>query len=334
MNSQLAASGRSGLALRRFARPCWSEDRATVANAAFRDMLAKGQVIGDTIHDSWTSGVPVKMARRILDQARALQDYPMQIVDREVLEATAAAGGALRNATGESLFLVVDVGAGTCDCGVFFAVAGRRIAEVSGTTQVLRQAGDRIDEFLLLSLLEAAHVGPNSDEASRIRPSLRLRIRDHKEMLFLNGVVSVTLENDAIAEINLSQFRNRPDMKAFCVAFENMVRQALAAPPKGTYQRTQGIVDVVLTGGGAALPMILEIFSKPLNLDPHGVLRFRLRNAAPEWLVDYPDILPNFPQLAVAIGGAQPDLPTQSRSVTDIVPPESGRRFIPSIYKS
>jgi hypothetical protein len=173
--TQIARHGCSRTVRRRFARPCWAKERALRANAAFREMLGKGQIIADTLHGEWAEGLPLHRARAVLDRIESLPTYRRDLVDQDVVEATAAASGALKGVSGRSIFLVADVGAGTCDFGLFFVAGGQRIAEMAGSTQVLRRAGDHIDELLLAALLARAHVdspiGRGSEAESDFAPS-------------------------------------------------------------------------------------------------------------------------------------------------------------------
>jgi molecular chaperone HscA len=332
--SELTRAGVTDLPLQRFARPCWPADRAKLADTAFQKMLAKGQIIADTLHDTWDSGIHIRTARSMLDSAQGLTSLPAHVTPGGILEATAAASSALKGLPTESLFLVVDIGAGTCDFGLFFVRGGRRIAELTGTTQVLRQAGDRIDGFLVRALLDKVHVDPGSDEGRRMSLNLADDRRRLKEALFLNHHVSRTLENDATAEISISEFLNRPEIAEFVKTFTAQLTKCLAAPKHGTYSRTSGNVDVILTGGGSELPFIQSVFDQPFILDGHGTIMFRRRAATPSWLAETPDLQRYFPQLAVAVGGAQEALPEQRTEISDITPPQSGPRIMTPTYRS
>lgn len=78
-----------------------------------------------------------------------------------------------------------------------------------------------------------------------------------------------------------------------------------------------GCLRVVLTGGGADLPMIQNL--------AHGVVEIRGRRIeckpmphVPTWINEsYPQFAPQYPQLAVAIGGANPELPVMAESFAD-----------------
>lgn len=333
MNEQLSARGYEDLVPRRFARPCWAEDRAVVAANTFRDMLAKAQILADTFHGVWSVGLPVDHARKKLDEVNQVLDLRTDFVMEDVLEATAAASGALKEMKGRLLVLVVDIGAGTSDFGLYCVINGQRVAEIKGTTQVLRQAGERLDELVLLALLRAAHIDPSSSEGKRIRYVLQRDIRSQKERLFEAGRVAVTLPNDSSATVTLDDFVAREDVKDFVNAFARKLEESLAGATLGTYTMTYGYVDVVLTGGGANLPMIREVFSRALQLGQHGTIHFRIRDETPEWLYRYPESEPIFGQVAVAIGGAQTELPSQLQAVNNLSMGPAGTPVILPVYK-
>ena len=66
----------------------------------------------------------------------------------------------------------------------------------------------------------------------------------------------------------------------------------------------------VLTGGGARLPMIQQLANGTMTSHGFGFER-RSTQTVPDWITtQYPEFESEYPQLAVAMGGALPDLPS------------------------
>jgi molecular chaperone DnaK (HSP70) len=233
-----------------------------------------------------------------------------------VLEATAVAAGSIR-ATGRRVVAVADIGGGTSDFGVFMTgLAGRDVlAEVKGSSQVLRQAGDHLDMLLTLHILDKA--GIDREDPAGKGPARRLRAsqRARKEALFAEGVVRVDIGDDTrtvtlkdfLADTRVQEFVQRLQ-SMFLGALKTAVECAKNNPQPDGYRATP--VEILLTGGGHALPMVRELATNP-------PMDWIFRDAAPE--------LPTGPidenlktvrrQLAVAIGGAVRDLPHQTAAV-------------------
>ena len=253
--------------LRQFAMPCWQIERADWADRLMRETLAKAQILADTFSGKWAGGVGVAVVRGALDALGKLDRLPVYLIDQGVLEAIAAASSSLPRGTGERrLYMVVDVGAGTTDYGLFAVTTPKgqddrpKVWEVPDTTVVLRQAGDAIDKILLRRILEQEEIKSGDPEYDHVNSDLLLRIRTLKENMF----------RDELADSELT---------------------------------------VVLTGGGAKLPMVRALGEGVI--DVHEVrLRCELAPYAPAWLTEqYPDLVDEYSQLAVAIGGAAEELP-------------------------
>jgi hypothetical protein len=333
-STSLASHGIDDLPTLRFTRPYLADDRAQSARALLRRMLSSGRVMADTLHENWKEGIPVTKARILLDKLYDLNNVRDDFMSLDVLEATAAASGALRETGARRLVLVADIGAGTCDLGLFVTIGDRRIGQMANTTRVLRQAGDRIDELLIDAVLAADFVSDVSDSREMIIAPLRRVIRPTKERLFRESEISVALESDASVTISLADFLASPPVRNFAENFSSKVKECLEGQPLGTYEHPdfRSNVDVVITGGGASLPMIREAFASPMKI--HGKdLRFNVVNTQPDWLFDYPDMIPEFPQMSVAIGGAQSDLPTEVNTVSDMVPAGPGKAYIQTQYR-
>lgn len=158
---ELASLKISRYVLRRFAMPCWQSERAQWAESQMKKMLAKAQILADSFSGKWSRGLDVALVRETLDAIEKLDKLPEYLIDQGVPETIAAAASSLRRGAGERrLYMVIDVGAGTTDYGLFVIITPNteddrpKVLEVPGTAVVLRQGGDTIDKILIHHILE------------------------------------------------------------------------------------------------------------------------------------------------------------------------------------
>ena len=314
--------GLSRYVRRRFARPCWEPKRAAWAEGELRKMLAKAQIVADTFRGRWVGGIPIDEAKATLDAVSDLERLPDYLIGESVQEPIAA--GASRLVSEDSdrgLFVVVDVGAGTTDYAVFWANQDPeremfKVWQIRGTVKALAQAGDSIDGYLASLILEKAHLKQGSTDYQFAATRLSLDIRQIKETLLRSGSVDVLLPNSTQIGVKKDDFLS-------CAAiqdFENLIRRqfldVLDVVHESWFEELasfskfgRDFITVVLTGGGSTLPMVKALSSGYVEIRGR---KFSCRAApdVPEWISNhYPLISPEYPQLAVAIGGAARHLP-------------------------
>ena len=317
--SELAHRDVSRYVLRRFAMPAWQTERADWADQLMRKMLAQAQILADTFSGQWAGGLDAALVRGAFDALGEVGSLPEYLIEQGVLEAIAAASSSLPRGTGERrLYMVVDVGAGTTDYGLFVVATPKgqddrpKIWEVPNTTVVLRQAGDTIDKILLRRILEQEGIESGDPEYDHVNSDLLLRIRDLKEGMFRDGTANYNLPTDATGSVDRANFLSDERVAKFAAGLK---RHFLNSLEKADPSWIKGLADddltVVLTGGGATLPMVRELGEGVVKA--HGVvLACKLAPYAPTWLTErYPDLEPEYPQLAVSIGGAAEELPRQ-----------------------
>jgi len=302
-------------------------------------MLVAGRILADTVGDQWEAGLPVATAVELLSDLKKTNPGRGQLIVGDVSEATAAAAGALSSTTqSRELFLIVDVGAGTSDFGLYFLAQtkreGQRLAAYKNSIHAIRQAGDTVDQILMKAILEGAHLSPGDQEAVLLRPTLARLIRADKEVLFRTGRLDKSLSNDTVVPIDLKTFISRPDIAAFAQNFSAAVRTSLEGATRADFERFDFRVKVVALGGGATLPMVKSNLQGPVTLKDGTTVHLDLVDAVPEWLAQrYPQVVPVFPQLAVAIGGAQFELPEELAEVSSIPLMRDQGFFIPAAQR-
>jgi molecular chaperone DnaK (HSP70) len=317
----------------RIARPAWKPTRAIDGERTLKRLTLQGLAIADklgadllaatgVVHDSVLPTLSSVMRDKrfedplVFKHVFELSQQGSASVPKgsaSVLEATAVAAGSIRD-TGRRVIVVADIGAGTSDFGAFMTgVVGRDLlAEIGGSSRILHEAGDHLDMLLTRHILDKAGIDPYHPAGRGAASRLRARQRDYKEVLFAEGKVTVQL-GDVILSVTQPAFMNDPRVKAFaerlCSKFDETLAIAIECARKFTHPLGGKVpVEILLTGGGHALPMVRELATNPgrpwqyLEASPdlgdedewnEGVKKFRR-------------------QLAVAIGGAVQDLPLET----------------------
>lgn len=319
---------------RRFTLPWWKDERQRRWGAAFMARaLARAQIVADTFRGRWKDGIPASEVKAVLKLAAEHDDRLTWLLDRSDrgqvgggrvdettlasagggLEALAAASGRVwTDKSARELMLVVDVGAGTTDLSLFLVVQrGRKrpAFPVAPGGTAIRQAGDSLDSRLLEQLLNKAHVGEDDALRERMRAGLRLKgVRKMKETLFRTGVVREILENDEPVELTREEFLASEAAIAFRDAMCREIEKLLGEVDKSFFSVVEGrYLTLVLTGGGCNLPMIRGLKDRRWSIGGTWV-RCRLAKDVPDFVTERfsAEFAAEYPQLAVAMGGAMP----------------------------
>lgn len=323
--TELEAQGHSRYCARRFARPCWSDDRNKWAEPLLRRMLAQAQILADTFSGQWQQGIPLALAKQAIVQIRELSKLPDYLVTKEGIPEPVAAAASLMLTDDDQrdLFLVIDVGAGTTDFGLFMLQHKPdmdicKVRILPNTIKVLEQAGNRVDDMLKFYILEHEGIDKSSPEGEHNLGYLQSTIRLYKEALFRDGQVEVPLANRSRAKVDLQAFLGSSRIVAFSKQLNNEMMEVLNAAGDGYLDLMRdGCLRVVLTGGGADLPMIQDLASGVMEVRGRLIERKPMPHV-PAWINEsYPQFAPQYPQLAVAIGGANPELPELAESFAD-----------------
>ena len=306
-------------AKRRFARPCWPDAaQAQWADRLMRTMLAEAQILADTFSDRWSGGIPVADLKAAVEKIKALNKRPEYLIDDGVPEPVAVAAGAIADSENlRDAFMVVDVGAGTTDFGLFISThrpedGELRVFQVPASIHGLMQAGDKVDGLLRGFIAQRESIDPSDNSGRMILADLTRRIRGLKETLFKTGRLEYALADGTVGEIKLEDFLADDKVTRFAQAVESGFRKSLDAVDE-TWLRwlaMDGVrLHVVLTGGSSPLPMMQALGKGPIDVKGHRIVRQAV-DPKPQWMKDMPDeLLTVYPQLAVAIGGAAETMP-------------------------
>lgn len=304
---------------RRFARPCWPNDiQEKWADALMRSMMAEAQILADTFSGRWSGGIDVAVLKAAVEQVKALDRRPDYLIEAGVPEPVAVAAVAFGDMENfRDAFMVVDVGAGTTDFGLFVSTrrSGEEVArvfQVPASIQGLMQAGDKVDGMLRAFIAHKESID-KADNAGRMNMAdLGRKIRSLKETLFKVGELEYALADGTVGHVTLADFLADERVRRFGLLVEEGFRKSLEAVDESwlRWLAMPGVrLRVVLTGGSSQLPMISGLTSGDVEVNGFAIQREAV-NPRPHWMEDVSEeLLSVYPQLAVAIGGSEKDMP-------------------------
>lgn len=317
---------------RRFAVPSWDDDRRKWGEDTLRNLLARAQIVADTFHNQWTSGIDIIKAKEILDKTKN-KNLPFHLIGDGIAEPLAAGASRLRkDEPTRGWAMVVDIGAGTSDFALFVVSEDpdRDIFKawpIKGCSGALQMAGDTLDKALRSAIIEHAHVSSEDSDYRHIVASLNQRVRAWKEDLFRYDSFTYTLTSGARGTIYLSSFLAREDVKKFGdrlrETFIEILKRVKISFIKALNQRK---LMLLFTGGGASLPMVKSLGGVKINL--HGFdIECNVEQIIPDIYSHDAEMKIAYPQLAVAIGGAMPDIINEAKALEEM-PDVSPRQFV------
>lgn len=314
---------------RRFAMPCFPRANAKLVELKLTTLLGEAQIIADTLKGEIHAGLALVRFLSVVKQLRASK-RSYNFIEGSITEPLGVAGSLLSwRSSNDSLVLVVDIGAGTSDFSLYRLRVSvdddgeidstKTVAmEVDGSARGITEAGNHLDHILKAFILNGAGITSEHNKFINIAYDLERNIRNYKETLFNTGSVFIVLHNDETVEVQLDEFLDHDAVRAF----ENSLRRTLIEvlesvdPEFINWVRVNPArhLIIVLTGGGAALPMArkLGIGIVSINGSPVAVAAAQ---AFPGWLQqDYPDLEDHYPRIAVSLGGARKNV-IQSKGV-------------------
>jgi hypothetical protein len=259
------------------ARPAWDEKRAHGGENALkglvRDAFGLINELGSTLASKGgVSHKAVLSALRAVSSGMAADDDKIFKPDAKgrvsILEATAVAAGSIRD-TGRRVVAVADIGGGTSDFGAFMTGLPNRnvLAEIRGSSGILREAGDYLDMHLRRYILAQAGLLPDDPAARGVSNRLRAHGRLNKEILFTQGQLIVEIGDDLL-EVTLDDFLADKHVVAFSDRLRARFHETLSVAvsvarsyPQPNGRRTH--VEIMLTGGGHSLPMVQSLYENP-----------------------------------------------------------------------
>lgn len=319
LSTALQAEGLPRHLPRRLTRPCWNGDSGKSLSSALRLIVAKATIIADTLGNSLVEGLDPHLAASALAAVDQVSpDVLSSVVEsllREDLSEPEAVAAPFEADSDWHFLTVVDVGAGTTDTATFLLRAHPKwergkISLVPGSRASLGKAGDEVDRILLEILRGELSSRLDEGDAGGLDAWLCATIRDHKLRLFRDEIVEVEFAG-ATAMLDLEEFLASDGVKRLEDDMVGLLGRSFQAMPANMTKRIveKGGVRLLLSGGGAGLPMAKGLANRPFLVDA-GAIWPRITDARPDWESSKDDEFRSiYPQLAVAVGGASPFLP-------------------------
>ncbi len=298
---------------RRFTIPAWKDDQRQWAHSELKKLITRAQVLADTFGSRWSDGIPVSEVKDAISQAAQYDSQLSRLLDPSmdeskfgISEPMAAGAGRIRiDSSIKNLILIVDVGAGTTDIGLFLVnFAAKTAIPVEPKSGALKRAGDHIDDLLVGHIISKVEGHPDPQTIARIDSALRRSgLRRDKETLFDKGSLEVTLATGQPVKIILQEFLESEDVICFAKAIEDTLELFLRQVDK-SFEAAAERPTMLLSGGGASLPFIKDLLNRKWKIGEREV-KFKAGNSIPSEIAEYDqDFQKEYPQLAVAMGGA------------------------------
>lgn len=311
MNQCLDLMGYERNIRRRFAMPCFEGAKSRRTGQDLKRMLFEAQILADTFAAGIAHGVDLAEFVEAVRAASAVESAA-GFIDKAVTEPLGVAGSLLSwKAAANSLVMVVDVGAGTSDFSLFRLGFNEQTGmasafEVENSARGLTEAGNHLDNLLKSFVLRKAGIDSNHPYWINILGALQLNLRDYKEALFNDGIVSVSLFNGDIVEVTREEFLELQQVASFSDSLRTCMKEILESVDMSFIAGApNGVLAVALTGGGAALPMVRDLAQGEIEVKGK-TLRLAPAVTFPRWMAEtYPELEDLYPRVAVSLGGAR-----------------------------
>ena len=302
--------------LRRYARPCWPNlEQQRVADAKMREMLEQAQILADTFRGEWFGGIALGRLKQGLDKVRELGARPSYLIDVGIPEPVAVASGVVYDIeNARDAFMVVDAGAGTTDLGLFVMTKqGEEVTvhQVDKSIRGLMQAGDKVDALLRAVIADREGVDRGDAHGREVWDELTRRLRSLKETLFAKGELRYVLSDGTTGGLTKQEFLSDPRVVRFSQQIKDEFVRSLSDVDDtwlAWLARDPMRLKVVVTGGSSHLDMMQDLAKGVIDVRGFKIERQPL-DVVPGWVSDSPELKVAYPQLAVAIGGVNPDIP-------------------------
>jgi len=300
--------------LRRFAMPCLSGEREQIAIQSLTCMLGQAQILADTYFQALPTGIPLVAFLGAAKQLRN-SDYEYAFIGNHLTEPMGVAGSRMSFSKDvRTVFMVIDVGAGTTDFGLFKVVfdTKKQIAkavEAQGSNLAITEAGNHLDELLMHYVLSKSQVDAENPIWTNLSGALKREIRSFKETLFRENEVIIPLFNSATVEVKLQEFLDLEPVQQFEKDIKETIKKIFEVVDSSWIRSIpDSRLGVILTGGGAQLPMIRKAANDAI-MTRHGMIKLQEAIQFPNWMAeDYPELEDDYPRIAVSLGGAREHL--------------------------
>jgi molecular chaperone HscA len=300
----------------RVAHPIWEREQQDGSNLALESITAKAIVLAE---GGFQNPLPVAALKRVFG---GMSNAVNVLNGVDVIEPIAAAQQLIPHQQNlRKIVVVVDVGAGTTDLGLFLykepsATKGRKLGQsaivpITQARSVIK-AGNLVDHVLLRILFaKVLRLSPED------RREAEAEVRRLKEKLFKEGRLThlgCTIEQQEIEQDKEIQEFAR-DVRA---NLEDMIAESSAMIKATTVNQAYQVpyVEIIMAGGGATLSFLVEKLKEPMKGDEINV-EFRVAMPSVTKLRCYEA---SIGRLAVALGGVQAEY-DDLRKNYEVAPP-------------
>lgn len=296
----------------RFTRPVFDTERAEWVDREMSHAICTACALEKKLRKAHTGVIAAHDAKEFLKKATSGREPPSR---SGIEEPVAASVLYLTQPNRRSIIAIVDIGAGTTDLGLFIVIQPDNADQIDRARALadprsVKKAGDHLDEILKSMLIDSMLIdGVRLDSQRKLE--IDLNIRRWKEDLFTFKEAVATLSGGVrLKRVLQHQLVAHQDYIGMAIEIRNAM-QSMLQSAKGIelYANTMSHrvtrIELIPAGGGARLPLIDELATLSWQGDRNS-LPMRVVRTVPEIALDYSD---DFPQLAVALGGAATDNP-------------------------
>ena len=273
--------------------------------------------------DDWESGLDLRTAIELLSEFRrtqtAARPSALQLAEPLAAFAVRMATYDPTSETRRRLSMVIDVGAGTIDFGIFASIPrGKHIGvhPIANAKHSLPVGGNDIDAALVKYILDKS--GLRDGRRDVVEATLGVQARGIKERLFNGDPHDQVPVADANVYLTQEEFLDSKHWNTIVRQVSEEFRHRFKAVDvswlrfASTLPLPKDKVDVFLTGGGARLPFLREMISPAAPQTFNGSPLFYVKVASddPSWAMEpdyteaWGEVEEYYPQLAVSLGGA------------------------------
>ena len=294
-------------ARRRYTSPVWRPGSGAdkTFEAIFNEAAAVSQRLSKLLISP--EGVSIAQCKDALDRAAAQPGNGL--METGIFEPHAAAATALAFTNAPTRYvLVFDMGAGTVDMAAFEfddRTEPPALSEIKEARQCSALAGDEIDRILIELYMRKRGGEKSREDELRLKRTAILSARELKRELFTTGKCSLKTGWMATT-IRAQELMEDPNFRTYL----NALRQTVAASLSRVIDRAEAanapVIDVVIAGGGARLPFMVDLVRSAGTLRPTKV-QLRIGPLSPtNPLYSSVDISLRdaFPQISMSVGGA------------------------------
>jgi molecular chaperone DnaK (HSP70) len=252
-------------------------------------------------------GVSIAQCKDALDRAAVVPGNGL--LETGVFEPHAAAATALAFTSQPTRHVMVfDMGAGTVDIAAFEfddRTDPPALTEIKEARQCSALAGDEIDRILVELYIRKRGGEKNREDELKLMRTCVLSARDLKRELFTTGKCSLKTGWMATT-IRANELMEDANFRTYLTALRQTIASSLQRVIERAEAASADVVDVVIAGGGARLPFMLELVKSAGMLKPTSVaLRIGPLSPANTLYSSIDASLRDvFPQIAMSVGGA------------------------------